>query len=146
MSPHELGVGVFAHEKLHALLEISSCRNTVAASSTSFLDPAIRHVIITTGLLLHLHLGCARLECCSFAAFIDSEAEEWQLPNTKIFQLPDQRQIADFEGLSARFDETSLVPVGLALVASLNLKQTFNLCGLQRTELRKADAAWCGTI
>ena len=29
----------------------------------------------------------------------------------------------NFEGLSARFDETSLVPVGLALVASLKLIQ-----------------------
>ena len=45
----------------------------------------------------------------------------------------------NFEGLSARFEKTSLVPVGLALVASLNLIQTFNIFGLQRTVLRKAD-------
>ena len=51
-----------------------------------------------------------------------------------------------FEGLSARFEETSLVPVGLALAASLNWIQTLNLIGLQRTVLRKADDAWCGAI
>ena len=57
----------------------------------------------------------------------------WRAPTTEIWK-----------GCLPGFNKTIFLPVELALFASLNLIQAFNFYGLQRTVLRKADAAWCG--